>query len=133
MTDTNSTEQPPIPENVESYGKHYNETSFWEKLQTIPRSSIRQVLEKALLLRELLLDGATPLWVRGTIIGALGYLILPFDLIPDLIPGAGLIDDLAAMGYVLASLDTLVTEDIRARALERMPASLIENEPEPTT
>lgn len=132
MSDTNNAEQPPIPENVESYGKHYSETNFWGKLQTIPRSSIRQVLEKALLLRELLLDRATPLWVRGTIIGALGYLILPFDLIPDLIPGAGFIDDLAAMGYVLASLDTLVTEDLRARALERMPASLIENEPEPT-
>jgi uncharacterized membrane protein YkvA (DUF1232 family) len=83
MTETSNHEQSPRPENVEKYGEHYNENDFWKKMQTLPRSAIRQVLEKALLLRELLLDGSTPLWVRGTIIGALGYLILPFDLIPD--------------------------------------------------
>ena len=133
MTEANNQEQSPRPENVEKYGEHYNEADFWKKMQTLPRSALRQIMEKALLLRELLLDGSTPLWVRGTIIGALGYLILPFDLIPDPIPGVGFIDDLAAMGFVLGSLDTLVTEDIRKRALRRMPAGLTQEVPEPAT
>ncbi|MGJ3196969.1 DUF1232 domain-containing protein [Peribacillus castrilensis] len=29
----------------------------------------------------------TPAWAKTVIVGALGYFILPIDLIPDLIPG----------------------------------------------
>ncbi len=108
----------------EKYSKHYNEDDFWHKVTTLPRSAIEQVLEKALTLRELLFDGATPLWVKGTILGALGYLILPIDLIPDFLPGIGYVDDLAVMGFVLANLDNMVTEDIRQRVRLRMPAAL---------
>ncbi len=121
MTESNENLQPSLPEDVEKYGDHYNETDFEAKLQNLPRSALGKVLRRALILRELLFDQATPLWVRGTIVGALGYLILPFDLVPDFLPVVGFLDDLAAMGMVLASLDSLVTEDIRTRALKRMP------------
>ena len=125
MTEPNNPDQTPLPEDVERYGKHYNESDFWTKLQKLPRSAVGQVLEKALLLRELLLDGATPLWVKGTILGALGYLILPIDLVPDVLPGVGFVDDIAAMGLVLANLKGMVTDEVRQRAKKRMPAGLL--------
>lgn len=124
MTKPSNPDQPSLPEDVERYGKHYNEPDFWEKLQGLPRSALGQVVEKALLLRELLLDGATPLWVKGMILGTLGYLILPIDLVPDFLPGVGFVDDIAAMGLVLANLEGMITEAIRQRAKQRIPDAL---------
>lgn len=126
MTDTNENLAPSLPTGHEEHAEHYNEPDLWQKLRNLPKDATAQVVEKALLLRELLLDGRTPLWVRGSIVGVLGYLILPLDLIPDPLPGIGFVDDVAAMALVLSSLDAFVTEDIRRRARKRMPAALRE-------
>ena len=108
----------------QEHGQHYNEADFWRKLKNLPRSALGQVLEKALILRELLLAPATPLWVKATIAGVLGYLILPFDLVPDLLPGVGLLDDAAALALVLARLEDWVTAEIRERARRQLPEFL---------
>lgn len=124
MTDIDQNNEPTLPADYEEHGKHYNEQDLWQKFRALPKNAAAQVMEKALLLRELLLSGSTPLWVRGSIVGVLGYLILPIDLIPDPIPGIGFVDDVAAMVMVLGCLDAFLTEDIRQRALRRMPAAL---------
>lgn len=107
-----------------AYGENYNEDDFWQKMKSLPRSAVGKVMEQAFLLRELLLDSSTPLWIKGTLVGVLGYLILPIDLVPDFIPIVGYADDLAAMGIVLANLDHMVTDDIRQKAQARLPESL---------
>ncbi len=38
------------------------------------------------------------------IAGALAYVVLPIDIIPDFIPGVGFIDDVFVVGYVMKSL-----------------------------
>ena len=54
------------------------------------------------------IDPATPGSVRATLLGALAYFILPFDIIPDFIAGLGFTDDatvlLAAIGMVRAHI-----------------------------
>ena len=40
-----------------------------------------------------------------TIAGALAYVVLPIDIIPDFIPGVGFIDDVFVVGFVMKSLD----------------------------
>ncbi len=124
MTDANNFDQTVDTPDVAGYGKHYSEAGFWQKVKALPRSTVGAILEKALLCRELLLDGNTPFWVKGTLLGSLGYLILPLDLVPDFIPGAGFVDDIALLGMVLANLDHLVTDDIRRRVQQRLPADL---------
>jgi len=42
--------------------------------------------------------------VYMTIAGALAYVVLPIDVIPDFIPGFGFIDDLFVVGFVMKSL-----------------------------
>lgn len=42
-------------------------------------------------------DPATPIRVRGILIAALAYFILPFDIIPDFILGVGFTDDLTVL------------------------------------
>ena len=39
-----------------------------------------------------------------TIAGALAYVVLPVDVIPDFIPGVGFIDDAFVLGFVIKSL-----------------------------
>lgn len=47
---------------------------------------------------------ATPKHMKALIIGAIGYIILPLDLIPDITPVIGYSDDLASAAGVLAAV-----------------------------
>ena len=51
-----------------------------------------------------------PRLTRAAIVGALAYLICPFDVIPDFIPVIGLVDDAAVIAICLK----LVRTDIAA-------------------
>ena len=54
----------------------------------------------------LLHDRRVSLWPKALLVGALAYVVLPFDLIPDVIPFVGEVDDivilLAAARWFLA-------------------------------
>lgn len=47
---------------------------------------------------------STPKAMKALIIGSIGYIILPVDLIPDAIPGIGFADDLASTAAVVAAV-----------------------------
>lgn len=47
---------------------------------------------------------ATPVHTKALIIGAIGYIILPLDLIPDITPVIGYADDLASVAGVVAAI-----------------------------
>ena len=57
---------------------------------------------------------------KAIIIGALGYLISPLDVIPDAIPIAGLGDDLAVLIYVLRKVWDEVSDDVKAKAKTKL-------------
>jgi uncharacterized membrane protein YkvA (DUF1232 family) len=54
-------------------------------------------------------DRETPREVQAALIGALAYFVLPFDIIPDMLPVLGYTDDAA----VLATAIRLVAKHIR--------------------
>jgi uncharacterized membrane protein YkvA (DUF1232 family) len=54
-------------------------------------------------------DRHTPRHVQGVLVGALAYFVLPFDVIPDMLPLVGFTDDAA----VLATAIRLVATHIR--------------------
>ena len=74
-------------------------------------------LEEAL---ELLLDPSTPSPVRLTMLAALSYLLMPADLIPDILPVAGFSDDLVALTAVIGAWRNHLTPAIQARAQRRL-------------
>lgn len=47
---------------------------------------------------------ATPTHLKALIVGAIGYIVLPVDLIPDITPGIGYADDLASVAGVVAAV-----------------------------
>ena len=57
---------------------------------------------------------------KALIIGALGYLISPLDVVPDAIPIAGLTDDLGVLLFVLKKVWTDIDPDIQLKAKERL-------------
>lgn len=60
-------------------------------------------------------DPATPSRVKGILLAALAYFVLPFDAIPDFLAGFGFTDDAA----VLATALGLVTGHIKPRHRSR--------------
>jgi uncharacterized membrane protein YkvA (DUF1232 family) len=61
-------------------------------------------------------DPGTPLRARVAVFGALGYFIMPFDIIPDFLPGIGHLDDAAVMLLALRLVAHRVTPEHRDRA-----------------
>ena len=51
----------------------------------------------------------TPTQMKALIFGAIGYIILPVDLIPDAIPVVGFADDLASVAGVVVAIEVYST------------------------
>lgn len=101
------------------YNRHYDEDSFWKKLKHLASNVGSKVLYPALQLYYLLQAKNVPVKAKTLIVGALGYLILPADLVPDFIPALGFTDDLTALMVVLRTLNRYLTPDINARAKDQ--------------
>lgn len=68
---------------------------FWKKM----RGAARHVpfAEDAVASYYAAFDRETPLRVRATLLGALAYFVLPFDIAPDFLPLVGFGDDAAVL------------------------------------
>lgn len=66
------------------------------------------------------MDSATPQHVRGLLLAALAYFILPVDAVPDIIAGIGFTDDAAVIAAVMGAFARHVTPEHRARAARRL-------------
>jgi|TARA_B100000073_G_scaffold322177_1_gene303297 uncharacterized membrane protein YkvA (DUF1232 family) len=93
-----------------------DESAFRHLLKRAGRSIARPALEAL----EMMLDPATPPQARLTLLAALTYLLVPTDLIPDLLPVAGFSDDLVAITAVMGLCRNHITPQIRQRAQRRL-------------
>ncbi len=76
----------------------------------------RTIAQPALEGYELIIDNSTPPQVRISMMGALTYLIVPVDLIPDFIPASGFSDDLVALTAVISLWQHHITPEMKFRA-----------------
>lgn len=102
------------------YQKEYSEKGLMKKLQKYARKAGIKVVYAALLLHYVLLSKDVPLKEKGLIISALGYLILPIDLIPDAIPVLGFSDDVAALLYAIHAVRSYITPEIEKQAKAKL-------------
>ncbi|CAN7158937.1 YkvA family protein [Brucella pseudogrignonensis] len=66
------------------------------------------------------LDQNTPTRVRMTLMTALAYFVLPFDVIPDMLVGIGFTDDIAVLMAALTAVRTHITPAHRIAAREAL-------------
>ena len=84
------------PLKIIKYGKYFSESRF---LAFATRYGKKLAfVQKAVVLFFCLRDQDTPKYVKAILAGALGYLVLPIDIIPDTIAGLGWVDDVAVLG-----------------------------------
>ncbi len=80
----------------------------------------RTIAKPALEVLEMAVDPYTPPQVRVSLMAALAYLIMPFDLFPDFMPLVGFSDDFVALTAVLSIWSKYMTPSIRSRALKKL-------------
>lgn len=102
------------------YGGHYSEKAFWEKIRRIASKAGAKVVYYALVLFYTLTDPDTPLKYKTVIAGALGYLILPVDVLPDILPFAGLADDWAALIAAVSYVISAISEENKEKAKQKV-------------
>ena len=103
-------------ENAPKYERHYNEDGFWAKLKKLAARWGEKLLYPAMMLYCMMNSPNVSFKDKTIIAGALGYLILPLDAVPDFIPMLGIIDDISAIMLALKTLNKDLTPEIRDEA-----------------
>ena len=80
----------------------------------------RTIAKPALEVLEMAVDPYTPAKARISLMAALAYLIMPFDLFPDFMPLVGFSDDFVALTAVLSIWSKYMTPSIRIRAEKKL-------------
>ena len=102
------------------YSNKFTQKDFVEKISRIAKRAGSKLVYAALILYYTLQSDKVSKADKAIIIGALGYMISPLDVIPDAIPIAGLTDDLAVLLYVLKKVWTGIDPEIIEKARERL-------------
>ena len=103
-----------------SYANKFSQSEFVEKISRIAKRAGSKLVYAALILYYTLQSDSVSKTDKAIIIGALGYMISPLDVIPDAIPIAGLTDDFAVLIYVLKKVWTDVDPSIIEQAKEKL-------------
>jgi uncharacterized membrane protein YkvA (DUF1232 family) len=110
------------------YSNRFSKTAFVEKISRIAKRAGAKLVYAALILYYTLQSDSVSVKDKAIIIGALGYLISPLDVVPDAIPIVGLGDDLGVLVYVLQKVWGNVSEDVKTKARERLTKWFDEDE-----
>ena len=103
-----------------SYANKFSQTDFTEKIARIAKRAGAKLVYAALILYYTLQSDKVSATNKAMIIGALGYLISPLDVVPDAIPIAGLADDLGVLIFVLKKVWTDIDPGIQVKAKEKL-------------
>ena len=112
-------ENKPLPDFMKFQGG-FSPSAFLDKIEHIAKRAGAKLVYAALLLYYTLQSDKVPVKDKAIIIGALGYLISPLDVVPDAIPIAGLSDDLAVLIYALHKVWGEVSEEVKQKAKDKL-------------
>jgi uncharacterized membrane protein YkvA (DUF1232 family)/uncharacterized tellurite resistance protein B-like protein len=97
----------------------YSDEVFWQRLGGLASQAGKTVVESALTLFYLAQDPNVPAKEKLLIGGALAYLILPVDAVPDFLPAVGFTDDLAALTAAATTVIMCINADEAKKAARK--------------
>ncbi len=106
--------------NLDDYVQYFSDSQLWKKLKKVARKAGRKAVYYVLVLYYVSRDPAVPRSLKLKVLGALGYFILPIDIIPDVLVGLGFTDDIAALAWALFTMRKYITPEIERKARERL-------------
>lgn len=106
--------------NLNKYKEYFSDKDFFEKIRRFAKNAGIKVIYASLLLYYAFKKSTTPKWAKGVIAGALGYFILPVDVIPDVVPVVGFADDLGLILVALGAVAFYIDEDIKDQAKTKL-------------
>lgn len=105
---------------LQKYKDKFTQQGFFDKIQRIAKRAGAKLVYVALILYYMIQSDKVSLKDKAIIIGALGYLISPLDVVPDAIPIAGLTDDLTVLLYALGKVWMSVDDEMKKQAHEKL-------------
>jgi uncharacterized membrane protein YkvA (DUF1232 family) len=96
--------------------------AFWQKVKRL--AGKLPFAEDLLTAYYCAFDQATPLQVKTALIGALAYFVLPFDIVPDMMPLLGFTDDAAILLTALRMVTAHVRPEHREAARRALARGL---------
>jgi len=109
-------EQYDFQEMVKGKEKHYSEKGFLNKIKSVGGKIGAKTLHEVATLFVALKSDEMPTANKLIVLGALGYFILPLDVIADFLPLLGLSDDVFVITTALAKVYGSITDDMREEA-----------------
>ncbi|WP_297719075.1 YkvA family protein [uncultured Porphyromonas sp.] len=104
------------PKDFTKYSSHFSELTFKQKLGRVGAMLEDTLLMPVLKLYYILKEPSVPKRSKLYIMGALGYFILPVDLLPDFLPGLlGFTDDIIVVGIILRQVRKFDSPQIQAK------------------
>lgn len=114
-------------EDISKHEEHFSEEKFWTKVRKFSKKAGASIVYAVLLLYYTLQKPEVPLKAKAIIAGALGYFILPLDLIPDVAAGVGYADDLSVVIFALIQVALYVDDEIKMQAKTKLKDLFGEN------
>lgn len=108
------------PNDIEKYQENYSENKLLSKLSSVAKWAGAKVIYAVLLLYYVLRSPDISTADKSKIYGALGYFILPTDLVLDFIPIMGYSDDMAALLWALHTVMNNLTPEIKQQAKNKL-------------
>ena len=108
------------PNEIEKYQENYSESKLLTKITSVGRWAGAKVVYAVLLLYYVLRNPNVSMADKSKIYGALGYFILPTDLILDIIPVVGYTDDMAAIMWAIHTVAKNITPEIKEQAKAKL-------------
>jgi len=103
-----------------AYVDKYSDEGLMSKVKRLGKKMGGKLLYNVYVLYYVLKSRDVPVKVKAEILGALGYVLVPLDLIPDFIPVAGFTDDLAAVAFAVHSARAQITPGIQQQAEDKV-------------
>jgi len=100
----------------------FHSSTIIQELRKKIRHISAPLLYSALLMFYAFKRNETPSWAKRIILGALVYLIVPVDAIPDISPVIGYTDDLGVLMYGLVMVAAYINDKVRSSARQTLQA-----------